>query len=75
MERALIAEYRTLVLGLLPKLTADNLALAIELAQLPEQVRGFGHVKLKAVEAMRVRQASLLAALANDGKAALEAAA
>lgn len=75
MERELIVQYRQLVLDLLPRLTAANLATAIELAQLPEQVRGYGHVKLKAVHAMRTRQQQLLAVFAQAGQSRLEEAA
>jgi indolepyruvate ferredoxin oxidoreductase len=61
MERALIAEYRQLVESLLPGLTGANHATAVELASLPEHIRGFGHVKEKAVAEYRVKQAALLA--------------
>ncbi|TFW29659.1 indolepyruvate ferredoxin oxidoreductase family protein [Massilia arenosa] len=61
MERQLIEEYRVLIESILPKLTADNLPLAVELAALPDQIRGFGHVKEKAVEQFRARKAELLA--------------
>jgi indolepyruvate ferredoxin oxidoreductase len=61
MERALIAEYRDMVEALLPTLNADNLAHAVELASLPEQVRGFGHVKEKNVAWFREQKAKLLA--------------
>jgi indolepyruvate ferredoxin oxidoreductase len=44
-ERALIVEYEQLVDEVLGKLSADNHAVAIELARLPEEIRGFGHVK------------------------------
>ncbi|HEY1042898.1 MAG TPA: DUF6537 domain-containing protein, partial [Telluria sp.] len=64
MERALIVEYREMIEAVLPKLSADTLPLAIELAQLPEQVRGFGHVKEKAVARFRARKAELLEKLA-----------
>jgi indolepyruvate ferredoxin oxidoreductase len=60
MERALIAEYREMIEGLLGTLDGANHANAVELATLPEQIRGFGHVKEKAVEAYRVRKAELL---------------
>jgi len=60
MERALIAEYRAMVEGLLPALDAANHATAVELAALPEQIRGFGHVKEKAVAEYRMRKAELL---------------
>jgi indolepyruvate ferredoxin oxidoreductase len=62
MERALIVEYRAMIEGLLAGLTADNVANAIELASLPEQVRGFGHVKEAAVAKFREEKARLLAA-------------
>jgi indolepyruvate ferredoxin oxidoreductase len=60
MERALIAEYRGMIEGVLHSLDASNHATAVELASLPEQIRGFGHVKEKAVAEYRVRKAELL---------------
>lgn len=53
MERQLIADYRRVILELIDGLNAGNLAIAIEIASLPEQLRGFGHVKQKAVEEYR----------------------
>src|SRR5262249_11910642 len=71
MERELIETYRTSISSALGKLTADNLALAIELASLPEQIRGFGHVKLAAVQKVRARWRQLEQALyAGSGPAA-----
>jgi len=67
MERALIVEYRAMIAALLDKLTAENHALAVELAGLPEKVRGFGHVKELAVATFRSEQARLLA-LIGDGR-------
>ena len=60
MERALIVEYREMVEGLIGKLTAENHAVAVELANLPEQIRGFGHVKEKNVGVFRTEKARLL---------------
>jgi indolepyruvate ferredoxin oxidoreductase len=60
MERALIVEYRSMVEALVAGLTASNHATAVELANLPEQVRGFGHVKEKAVATFRSEKAKLL---------------
>jgi indolepyruvate ferredoxin oxidoreductase len=60
MERALIVEYRQMIDMLLPSLNGASYATAVELANLPEQIRGFGHVKEKAVENFRVRKAELL---------------
>jgi indolepyruvate ferredoxin oxidoreductase len=63
MERALIGEYEHTVATLLEVLSADNHALAVELAALPEQIRGFGHIKARSVEAARARREALLAEL------------
>jgi indolepyruvate ferredoxin oxidoreductase len=60
MERALIDEYRNTILSLLDKLDARNLALAVEIAGLPEKIRGFGQVKEKAVTQFRQEQEVLL---------------
>jgi indolepyruvate ferredoxin oxidoreductase len=60
MERALIGEYRAMIDDVLRSLDASTHATAVELAALPEQIRGFGHVKEKAVEEYRVRKAELL---------------
>jgi indolepyruvate ferredoxin oxidoreductase len=62
MERALIGEYEALVDELLGALAPHNLALAVELAEIPEHIRGYGYVKQRHIEAARVRQAELLAA-------------
>jgi indolepyruvate ferredoxin oxidoreductase len=60
MERALIGEYEQTVDRLLQDLTHDNHALAVEIASLPEAIRGFGHIKAKSVSAARAKQAELM---------------
>jgi len=60
MERGLIAEYEQTVETLLAGLARDNHALAVEVASLPEAIRGFGHVKAKSVEAARGKHAELM---------------
>jgi indolepyruvate ferredoxin oxidoreductase len=62
MERALIGEYRQTVEALLPKLNADNLAQAVAIASIPEDIRGYGHVKERHLKAARQKEAALLAA-------------
>lgn len=62
MERALIVEYREMIESLLAGLNAANVGNAVALASLPEQVRGFGHVKEASVETFRAEKARLLAA-------------
>lgn len=63
MERALIVEYRELMQQLLGALSPENHAQAVELASLPEKVRGFGHVKEQAVATFRSEKARLLSQL------------
>ncbi len=52
-ERALIAEYRACIEELLAGLSAANHAAAVEIARLPEQIRGYGHVKARHLAAVR----------------------
>ena len=59
-ERALIGEYRTCIEELLAGLNRDNHALAVEIARLPEQIRGYGHVKARHLAAARTRWAELM---------------
>jgi len=61
MERQLIEDYFDLVGTLSSGLDAAHHATAVELAGLPEMVRGFGHVKLAAVERFEKRKADLMA--------------
>jgi len=61
MERALIAEYESMAETLLRGLTRDNHALAIEIASIPESIRGYGHIKTKSVAAARTRSEELMA--------------
>jgi indolepyruvate ferredoxin oxidoreductase len=60
-ERALIGEYRSAIEGLLPDLDAGNLTLAVDIARVPEQIKGFGHVKERNLAAARSRWADLQA--------------
>jgi indolepyruvate ferredoxin oxidoreductase len=61
-ERRLIADYETVVEELIAKLSLDNYGLAVEIAQIPEQIRGYGHVKLRYLENAKRRESELLAA-------------
>ena len=60
-ERALIQQYRDNILGILPGLNAGNLQRAVELASLPEDIRGYGHVKEAAMARVAERRERLLA--------------
>jgi indolepyruvate ferredoxin oxidoreductase len=61
-ERALVVEYRALVEEVLGSLGADRLADAVALASLPEDIRGYGHVKERHLAKARAKWAQLLAA-------------
>lgn len=64
MERALIGEYRTAIESALGKLNANTLTGAVTLAEVPDQIRGFGHVKEAAVEKARAIMAKDISELA-----------
>ena len=63
LERQLLADYEADLAGLLPRLNADTLEDAIALSALPEAIRGFGHVKRRAIEAVAPQRDSLRAKL------------
>ncbi|MZR32186.1 indolepyruvate ferredoxin oxidoreductase family protein [Sneathiella litorea] len=60
MERALISEYADTMTDIAAKLTKDNLALAVEIASVPEHIRGFGHVKEQHLKTAKAERESLL---------------
>jgi indolepyruvate ferredoxin oxidoreductase len=66
MERRLLAEYEALLAEIAAKLTPENHALAVQLAALAEQMRGFGHVKEANVARVKAREAELLAAFRGE---------
>jgi indolepyruvate ferredoxin oxidoreductase len=59
-DRALIREYEAMIDEVLPRLDSHNHALAVELAWLPEHIRGYGHVKAASVQAARDQREQLL---------------
>jgi indolepyruvate ferredoxin oxidoreductase len=61
-ERALIAEYRASIDELLARgLTSERLGLAVDIARIPEEIRGYGHVKHRHLVAARAKWDGLLA--------------
>jgi len=61
MERALIGEYKASIDRLLTNLTAHNHAAAVEVARIPEMIKGYGHVKERNLRAARLEWAQALA--------------
>jgi len=64
-ERRLITEYEATVDELLRGLSADNAQRAVEIASIPEEIRGFGHVKARTLQQAREHQGRLLLAFRN----------
>jgi len=64
-ERQLIADYFATVEELLAKLNHGNHGLAVQIASIPDQIRGFGHVKEANLKAAKAREAELLQAFRN----------
>jgi indolepyruvate ferredoxin oxidoreductase len=72
-ERRLIADYEALIAELLAGLTHDGHAIAVELASVPEQIRGYGHVKEASLKEAKAHEAHLLEAFRNPEQAATAA--
>ncbi|TAG46270.1 MAG: indolepyruvate ferredoxin oxidoreductase family protein [Betaproteobacteria bacterium] len=81
MEHQLKVDYRRLIEEVVAKLAPHNYTLAVQLAQIPEDIRGYGHVKERHFKAAKAKEASLKAefdaaktvigiAVTHDAKAA-----
>ena len=64
-EVRLLKDYEQLLATLIDGLTPENHAIAVELAALPERIRGYGHVKAKAMDEARATEAGLLTRFRN----------
>ena len=67
-ERALIAQYEADIGALLGGLDAEGLRRAVALARLPEEIRGFGHVKAWSMKKAAEKRAALLAPAGKPGR-------
>jgi indolepyruvate ferredoxin oxidoreductase len=61
-ERRLIVDYEATIAELLEHLDGENRKLAVEIASVPEHIRGFGHVKRRHLDEAKKKEAGLLAA-------------
>jgi indolepyruvate ferredoxin oxidoreductase len=73
VERQLIEDYLALMEEVADNLDRENHAAAVELASIPEQIRGFGHVKDRHLMTAKAREAQALTAF-HDPAAARNAA-
>ncbi len=60
-ERLLIDAYERTVVRLLESLSPQNYELAVEIAGIPEHIRGFGPIKRRAIECAKEREREMLA--------------
>ena len=67
-ERALLAQYEADIGALLGGLDAEGLRRAVALARLPEDIRGFGHVKAWSMKKAAEKRAALLAPAGKPGR-------
>jgi indolepyruvate ferredoxin oxidoreductase len=74
MERELIAEYERDMDEVQKGLTPETQTVAVALAALPLEIRGFGPVKAAAAEAAATRRSELLAAFRSGGESVRRAA-
>jgi indolepyruvate ferredoxin oxidoreductase len=73
-ERQLIADYERTIDEVLGRLDRDRLATAVAIASVPEEIRGFGHVKMRHLKAAKAKEAELLATLRSPTAAPAKAA-
>jgi indolepyruvate ferredoxin oxidoreductase len=67
-ERALIGEYQSSIDEVLRGLNAGNHKLAVAIASIPEDIRGYGHVKERHLKAARVKWNGLMAEWRGEGQ-------
>ena len=68
MERQLIADYATVIGDIAGKLTPENHSLAVKIASMPEEIRGYGHVKEASFKTAKAKEADLLASFRSPEK-------
>jgi indolepyruvate ferredoxin oxidoreductase len=73
-ERELVASYRSTIERMLPALSAAHLADVVALASIPENIRGFGHVKQRTLAGALEKQSRILDRLDKGGGSDLHAA-
>src|SRR5262249_11518383 len=61
-ERQLIGDYERVIEELLARVDHANHGLAVQIAEIPEQIRGYGHIKQAHLEKAKQRETELLAA-------------
>jgi len=65
-ERRLLSDYEQTLQRLLPKLNSNNLSAFVAWANLPDSIRGYGHVKERSIAAARLREQQLVEQILAD---------
>ncbi|MCB1386346.1 MAG: indolepyruvate ferredoxin oxidoreductase family protein [Nitratireductor sp.] len=68
-ERALIGSYRGMIVEVLDRLTPENSNVVVELARLPDMVRGYEDIKLGNIARMEAERTRLLSRLSEKAPA------
>jgi indolepyruvate ferredoxin oxidoreductase len=74
IERQLIVDYEKTIDELLARLRRENYSTAVAIASIPEEIRGYGHVKAQHLAAAKAKEAELLAAFRSPAPAPAKAA-
>ena len=69
MERRLITDYETMIGDIIAGVSASNYDTAIELAEIPEHIRGYGHIKERHVKLAKDTEAKLMAQFRDPSSA------
>jgi indolepyruvate ferredoxin oxidoreductase len=67
IERRLIVDYEAVVEEMIAGLDDANHSVAVEIASIPDAIRGYGHIKLASLETAKRREVELLAAFRTPG--------
>ncbi|PPR16534.1 MAG: hypothetical protein CFH37_01279 [Alphaproteobacteria bacterium MarineAlpha9_Bin7] len=73
LERQLIEDYFETVEELIASLDHSNHPLAIQIAEIPESIRGYGHVKQQHIDDAETKKAALVATLRDPSQRAAAA--
>jgi indolepyruvate ferredoxin oxidoreductase len=60
MERFLISQYKEDINKILQEVNSKNLSLAVQIASIPEMIRGYGHVKEEHMKKASIKRDQLL---------------
>jgi indolepyruvate ferredoxin oxidoreductase len=68
MERQLIVDYESLIDEIAGRLDQNNYDIAVQLASLPDRIRGYGHIKERSIKEVKAEQQQLLEIFRADAE-------